>query len=372
MFSRIRSTRRFNWPFAIFLIILCVTLLGVGLWYVIGRPSFGGWFDCAWNWDTKSVTDCRTPGVSWWGPAGLSVILIALFLLFFLGFLFIARRSRSSLVDVLTVAVSSIIGVLTAGLACFFCLKICFCYPSRFVGGNSEECNIDPQFPVAKACCWMYGIWMLPLTIFALMGVRWGSRSNWPSCCICCPHQFDADDEEVSAPKGFQQCWELHGGFLSQILRTSTTRLVQNKNLRRLNSKSRSSCLEKLQKNINIKIKNYFHTKSGLSLQTYTLKCVTGICRVLFFFWKSWKSYEKNSTRIVFVIPAKCGRWWWNSRCKFWSITVVFLQVREPIGTAGGKRIGISVRSWWRILYTSVSVARNPLRQFSYIILLLL
>ncbi len=41
--------------FAILTMVLAFIVIGGGLFYVIAKPSFGGYFDCAWDVDTGEI-----------------------------------------------------------------------------------------------------------------------------------------------------------------------------------------------------------------------------------------------------------------------------------------------------------------------------
>jgi hypothetical protein len=40
-------------------VCLSLVVIGGSLFYVIAKPSFGGYFDCAWDETAKKPVDCR-------------------------------------------------------------------------------------------------------------------------------------------------------------------------------------------------------------------------------------------------------------------------------------------------------------------------
>jgi hypothetical protein len=180
--------RNFNWWLALITVLLCAIIIAFGLWYVVDKPSFGGYYDCAWDYNRHNVTDCHTPGASWWGWAGVAPIVLAcLMLALVIGMIFL-RKSDSTGFDIVTYILSGAIGVVTAILAFYFIVKCCV-YPTR--ARNRDVCDCCPkEFPHEKTCCWTWPLWFIPPAIATLVLTR--------TCNRCCPSANCCCYEEVS------------------------------------------------------------------------------------------------------------------------------------------------------------------------------
>ncbi len=130
---------RFTGWSAFFTVLFALAACGGGLAYMVSKPSFGGHFDCGWDYRNGTTFDCRTPNFSWWGPAGLVPFLCGSIVILLVIFLFLVRYHKSSLLDSLTTVFASLVGVITAAVIIYFGCMCCW-YPRR-VRGVNLHCN---------------------------------------------------------------------------------------------------------------------------------------------------------------------------------------------------------------------------------------
>lgn len=190
-----RSTKNFNWPWAIATALLCIFMIGVSLWYIIDKPTFGA-IDCAWDSAAHKIVKCRTPRYDWWAFAGAIFLVMGAVILLMVILFFFLRRFQSLAFDIIAYLIAGIMAVVTALCGCFFCLRCICIYPVREVNGEGGICTStcwdDKAFPHWKIFCWMWAIFASPFAIISMILVRIGSRGSYCSCKCCCP----IEDEE--------------------------------------------------------------------------------------------------------------------------------------------------------------------------------
>lgn len=182
----------FNTFWASVTVILCLVMIAGGIAYIAAKPSFGGYFDCAWDYETGTASDCHTPGASWWAWAAIPAMVVAMILIVAVVTQYWLRKNHTTLVDVIYWGIAAIAGIAAGIVGVYFICK-CIKYPSRIVGTSCCDLDHPKYFPCCKMCCWTLTGWVIPAAIATFVCSRLGDRVYYPPWCPGCTKHREID-----------------------------------------------------------------------------------------------------------------------------------------------------------------------------------